>query len=101
MPSPPLFPGPEEPRLARTCRAAQVCLGDLLGSGGPLDAEDCSWIRDIVRQHCKVTQSRSAWQIVAHWASYQHRFVKVIAPGYRRLLGHSGARSAFEQHAGQ
>jgi glutamate synthase domain-containing protein 3 len=87
--------------FARHCNTAMVDLEALqpeseqqaklareLWHGGQSDE---ALLRRLVEQHAKYTGSKRAAEILANWAQYRARFVKVFPKEYRRALGELAA----------
>jgi glutamate synthase (ferredoxin) len=51
-----------------------------------LDDRDCATIKDMIVKHAEYTGSSKAAAILADWAGYQSRFVKVMPMDYKRVL---------------
>ncbi|MFN2644995.1 MAG: glutamate synthase large subunit, partial [Burkholderiales bacterium] len=86
-----------EGEFARRCNSAMVDLEPLLPEseqqaklarelwhGGESDE---AIVRRLVEHHAKYTGSKRATDILANWAQYRPRFVKVFPKEYRRALG--------------
>ena len=56
-----------------------------------LGQSDEALLRSLVENHAKYTGSRRAQQILADWAAYRARFVKIFPKEYRRALGELAA----------
>jgi glutamate synthase (NADPH/NADH) large chain len=56
-----------------------------------LGQSDEALLRSLVENHAKYTGSRRAQQILADWAAYRGRFVKIFPKEYRRALGELAA----------
>jgi len=56
----------------------------------PLSSGDESTVRDLIREHYRLTESRQSWEISTHWPSYQHRILKVL-PNAPRLRAEQSA----------
>ncbi|HEX4660758.1 MAG TPA: glutamate synthase-related protein, partial [Streptosporangiaceae bacterium] len=52
----------------------------------PLDADDASFLRDLVGRHLAETGSAVAGRLLADWASALDRFGKVMPRDYKRVL---------------
>lgn len=50
------------------------------------DADDVSWLRDILAAHAQATDSLPAQTILADWGKHSRHFVKVMPRDYRRVL---------------
>ncbi len=50
------------------------------------DADDLTWLRDILAAHVEATDSVPAQAILADWANHSRHFVKVMPRDYRRVL---------------
>jgi glutamate synthase domain-containing protein 3 len=53
----------------------------------PLDAEDVSILRELIRRHLALTGSPRAGWILDHWEKLMPKFVKVFPREYKRALG--------------
>src|SRR4051812_6163759 len=91
-----------EGEFARRCNTAMVELEPLLPEseqqaklarelwhGGQSDE---ALLRRLVEQHARYTGSKRAAEILANWAQYRARFVKVFPKEYRRALGELAAQ---------
>jgi len=56
-----------------------------------LGQSDEALLRSLLGSHAKYTGSRRAQQILADWAAYRGRFVKIFPKEYRRALGELAA----------
>jgi glutamate synthase (NADPH/NADH) large chain len=56
------------------------------------DTADEVVLRRLVEQHARATGSARAKAILADWAGYRARFVKVFPNEYRRALGELAAK---------
>jgi glutamate synthase (NADPH/NADH) large chain len=52
----------------------------------PLDADDASFLQDLVKRHHAETGSAVAGRLLADWASALGRFGKVMPKDYKRVL---------------
>jgi glutamate synthase domain-containing protein 3 len=52
---------------------------------------DEALLRHLIENHARYTGSRRAQDILAGWASYRSKFVKVFPKEYRRALGELAA----------
>jgi glutamate synthase (NADPH/NADH) large chain len=52
----------------------------------PLDADDVTFLRDVVTRHHEETGSAVAASLLAHWQSAVQRFSKVMPRDYKRVL---------------
>jgi glutamate synthase (NADPH/NADH) large chain len=87
--------------FARRCNQAMVDLEPLLAEAEQqakvsrdlwhLGQSDEALLRSLVENHAKYTGSRRARQILADWAAYRGRFVKIFPKEYRRALGELAA----------
>ncbi|GFG71310.1 glutamate synthase large subunit [Mycolicibacter senuensis] len=50
------------------------------------DADDVSWLREILTAHAEATDSAPARAILADWPNHRRHFVKVMPRDYRRVL---------------
>jgi glutamate synthase (ferredoxin) len=50
------------------------------------EEEDLQEIEELIRNHAIYTHSERAWQILALWAEFAPKFVKVFPKDYRRML---------------
>jgi glutamate synthase (NADPH) large chain len=93
-----------EGEFAKRCNPAMVDLEPLLPEseqqaklarelwhGGQSDE---AVLRRLVEHHGKYTGSKRAAEILANWAQYRPRFVKVFPKEYRRALGELAAHRA-------
>jgi glutamate synthase domain-containing protein 3 len=71
----------EEGDFAKRCNLAMVDLEPLLP-----ESRDDGLARHLVENHARHTNSRRASEILANWAQYRSRFVKVFPKEYRRAL---------------
>jgi glutamate synthase (NADPH/NADH) large chain len=53
----------------------------------PLGAEDESVVKDLIENHVRHTGSKRGAEVLAKWAEYRAKFVKVFPKEYRRALG--------------
>jgi glutamate synthase (NADPH/NADH) large chain len=58
-----------------------------------MTAGDAARLRTLIQRHFDCTKSPRAWEILADWANYRTRFVKVMPVEYRRALEQLKARS--------
>jgi glutamate synthase domain-containing protein 3 len=58
-----------------------------------LGQADEAILRRLIENHAKYTESRQAKQILADWAKYRTKFVKVFPKEYRRALAENAAAS--------
>ncbi|TMG80600.1 MAG: glutamate synthase subunit alpha [Betaproteobacteria bacterium] len=93
-----------EGEFAKRCNPAMVDLEPLLAEseqqakltrelwhGGQSDE---ALLRRLIEHHAKYTGSKRAVDILANWAQYRPRFVKVFPKEYRRALGELAAHRA-------
>jgi glutamate synthase domain-containing protein 3 len=83
--------------FARRCNAAMVDLEPFLTEAeqrGKLPAafwhkgeSDEAIVRSLIERHQRLTGSKQAADILAKWAEFRSRFVKVFPKEYRRALG--------------
>jgi glutamate synthase (NADPH/NADH) large chain len=59
-----------------------------------LDADDITWLHDVVRRHFEETGSTVAERLLADWGSALTRFGKVMPRDYKAVLA---AKNAAEQ----
>src|SRR5688572_18610077 len=76
--------------FAKRCNPAMVDLEPVLP-----DSEDDAALRRLIENHVRYTNSKRATEILASWAQYRSRFVKVFPKEYRRAL----AELAFQKKA--
>ncbi len=69
----------EQADFAINCNTEMVTLDSLA-------EEDEVLVEAMLRKHLHYTQSAVAGRILAEWADYQHRFVKVMPEDYRKVL---------------
>jgi glutamate synthase (NADPH/NADH) large chain len=62
-----------------------------------LGIEDEVLIKRLIDQHAKFTGSARAQTILANWALWSRKFVKVMPIEYRRALAEMAAKKAQEQ----
>ncbi len=74
--------------FARRCNTAMVDLEPLV------EAEDEARVKRLLENHARHTGSKKAEEILAGWAQYRARFVKVFPKEYRRALAELGQRKA-------
>ncbi|SEN68043.1 glutamate synthase large subunit [Actinacidiphila rubida] len=60
----------------------------------PLDADDITWLHDVVRRHFEETASTVAERLLADWGGALTRFGKVMPRDYKAVLA---AKNAAEQ----
>ena len=72
--------------FAKHCNTAMVDLEPLA------DAEDDARLKRLIENHARYTNSRRAHDILAGWAQYRARFVKVFPKEYRRALSELGRK---------
>jgi glutamate synthase domain-containing protein 2/glutamate synthase domain-containing protein 3 len=77
-----------EGEFARRCNPAMVDLEPVLP-----DSEDDASLRRLVENHARHTGSKRAAEILAAWAQYRPRFVKVFPKEYRRALAELAAKT--------
>jgi glutamate synthase domain-containing protein 3 len=58
-----------------------------------LGQADEAILRRLIENHARYTDSRQAKQILADWAKYRTKFVKVFPKEYRRALAENAAAS--------
>ena len=107
----------EDGTFASRCNMTQVALepveeeiaarkgsesGDDLESPGKVDVRhlglpDEVLLKGLVEKHAKATGSKQAARILADWANYRARFVKVMPHEYRRALTEMAAKQAEDQ----
>ena len=107
----------EDGTFASRCNMTQVALepveeeiaarkgsesGDELESAGKVDVRhlglpDEVLLKGLVEKHAKATGSKQAARILADWAHYRARFVKVMPHEYRRALTEMAAKQAEDQ----
>jgi glutamate synthase (ferredoxin) len=81
-------------QFGRRCNTQMVDLEPLTGQ------EDLEFVRTMLRQHVKYTNSGRAVRLLADWREEQARFVKVIPRDYKRvLLAEARARSENREPA--
>ncbi len=83
----------EDGQFSRRCNLDMVSIE-------PLGEEDRERVHALVRQHCVITESPKAWQILAAWPSSQDRFVKVMPHEYERALKERERRETLPVAAG-
>jgi glutamate synthase domain-containing protein 3 len=54
---------------------------------------DDAILKRLIENHAKYTDSRRAKEILADWAGYRTKFVKVFPKEYRRALAENAAAS--------
>jgi glutamate synthase (NADPH/NADH) large chain len=59
-----------------------------------LDADDITWLHDVVRRHSEETGSTVAARLLADWGNALTRFGKVMPRDYKAVLA---AKNAAEQ----
>jgi glutamate synthase domain-containing protein 3 len=64
----------------RRCNAAMVDLEPLVGP------EDEAQLKGLIENHARYTGSKRAQAVLAGWAQYRAKFVKVFPKEYRRAL---------------
>jgi glutamate synthase (NADPH) large chain len=87
--------------FARRCNTAMVDLEPVLAESeqqGKLARElwhrgqsDEAVLKGMIERHARLTNSRRAQEMLAKWAEYRGRFVKVFPKEYRRALGELAA----------
>jgi glutamate synthase (NADPH/NADH) large chain len=65
--------------FAKRCNPAMVDLE-------PLGESDEATVRDLVEKHVRYTGSKRGAEVLAKWAEYRAKFVKVFPKEYRRAL---------------
>ena len=95
-PAPAGWQGYLEGEFVRRCNTAMVDLEPVLSEAEQqarlsrdlwhLGRSDEALLRSLVERHARVTGSRRAQQVLADWASYRSKFVKVFPKEYRRAL---------------
>jgi glutamate synthase (ferredoxin) len=81
-------------QFGRRCNTQMVDLEPLTGQ------EDLEFVRTMLRQHVKYTNSGRAVRLLADWREEQSRFVKVIPRDFKRvLLAEARARSENREPA--
>ena len=73
--------------FARRCNIAMVDLEPMS------DAEDEAAVKRLIDNHARYTNSKRAADILANWAQYRPRFVKVFPREYRRALAELAAKT--------
>jgi glutamate synthase (NADPH/NADH) large chain len=87
------------------CNLAQVSLEAVEdAASGKVDADmrhlgqiDEVLLKSLIEKHARYAGSRRAQEILADWASYRGRFVKVMPHEYRRALTEMAAQKAGNQ----
>src|SRR5687767_5970593 len=75
-----------EGEFAKYCNPAMVDLEPVV------EAEDEAALKRLIENHQKYTGSKRAGEILASWAQYRPRFVKVFPKEYRRALAELGQK---------
>ena len=73
--------------FAKRCNLAMVDLEALAP-----ESEDEAVVRRLIENHARYTNSRRAAEVLASWAQYRSRFVKVFPKEYRRALAELAAK---------
>jgi glutamate synthase (NADPH/NADH) large chain len=60
----------------------------------PLDADDITWLHDVVRRHFEETGSTVAERLLGDWGGALTRFGKIMPRDYKAVLA---AKNAAEQ----
>jgi glutamate synthase (NADPH/NADH) large chain len=89
--------------FSKRCNPAMVDLEPVLAEGEQqgkvardvwhLGQADEAILRRLIENHARYTDSRQAKQILADWAKYRTKFVKVFPKEYRRALAENAAAS--------
>jgi glutamate synthase domain-containing protein 3 len=69
-----------EGEFTRRCNPAMVELEPLV------EPEDEAMVKRLIENHARYTNSRRAQDVLAGWAQYRPKFVKVFPKEYRRAL---------------
>jgi glutamate synthase (NADPH/NADH) large chain len=72
--------------FARRCNSAMVDLEPLA------EADDEARVKRLIENHARHTGSKKAQEILASWAQYRSKFVKIFPKEYRRALAELGQR---------
>jgi len=56
------------------------------------DSDDETALKRLIESHQKYTGSKRAAEILANWAQYRAKFVKVFPKEYRRALAELGQK---------
>jgi glutamate synthase (NADPH/NADH) large chain len=75
--------------FAKRCNPAMVDLEPVLADSE--QQSDEATLKRMVESHARYTNSRRAAEILANWAQYRTKFVKVFPKEYRRALGELAA----------
>ncbi|HYR42217.1 MAG TPA: glutamate synthase large subunit [Terriglobia bacterium] len=65
---------------------AQRCNLQMVDLEKPEDPEEESFVRDLITRHLELTSSTLAQTILANWALYREKLVKIMPLDYRRVL---------------
>jgi len=57
------------------------------------DSDDEAAVKRLIENHARYTNSKRAAEILANWAQYRPRFVKVFPREYRRALAELAAKT--------
>ena len=74
--------------FAKRCNTSMVDLEPLV------EPEDEARLRRLIENHARYTNSKRAQAILAGWAQYRAKFVKVFPKEYRRALAELGQKKA-------
>ena len=78
----------EEGDFTQRCNLQMVDL-EKLG-----DAEEEAFVHGLIARHAELTKSARAQAILANWAQYREKLVKVMPLDYRRVLEQKKERTA-------
>ena len=56
----------------------------------PLNNDDETIVKDLIREHYRLTESQQSWELSTHWPRYQHRFLKISPKATQHQLGRAG-----------
>ena len=73
--------------FAKRCNTAMVDLEPLS------DSDDEAAVKRLIENHARYTNSKRAAEVLANWAQYRQRFVKVFPREYRRALAELAAKT--------
>ncbi len=84
----------EDNRFRRRCNPAMIDLEQM-----DADDDDAQWLHDVISRHHELTDSPRAAEVLAEWADYLPRFVRVFPREYRRVLTERATKALKEKEA--
>ena len=62
------------------------CNQDMVALENVVDVDDLAELKGLLEQHLQYTDSTVAKDVLANWADYQSKFIKVMPTDYKRVL---------------